>query len=372
MAVLTKFALFLLASFAVAGQAQAEPEYGGCLASIEQPLTVAQLQPCAAMAADAKTPDDVRAEIYFQLAVAANMRGIQTGESPEQILADTLDNADKSIALNPKNVEVYLFVLRLFPLQAIPDEIEKKYLHRGLVENPHSMRMLAAQGRYSQDEATRFAACNEAVEKGTDDFYVQMTCGHSFLVLGSYDKAISAFEKGTIKFQFAQRMVYGMMQLENPWIRIAEVYHETKRPEKAAETIKRYWNTIPPNAIGALDHFQQAEFLFDAGAFGEAAVEYRKAARPDSPFPQLQVKMKEAMALARAGDEAGAENLAEEILSQADLKTILQIQVAMKNSGRSEVMITGKSDKVTLDAMKHCLTTSSCKFSFGMENHMIP
>jgi tetratricopeptide (TPR) repeat protein len=156
-----------------------------------------------------------------------------------------------------------------------------------------------------------------------------------------------------------------MMREESAWISLAGVYAELQKPAMAAAAITKYMESN-----GAISkHFSmydlRAGYFEKAGMYNEAAEDLKLAAASAPPPFAEALNDRRVFALAKAGKKENASDDLRYTIEHGSLQSRLKLQVFLKNQGYSRVIINGRYDDATKDALDACLQDEACAPGVG-------
>jgi len=338
-----------------------------CLGDLQSWLPPESIQPCLDVAKSDETKNETKSRIYLQLAVAQNFAGVMQGLTVEDARAKTFSFVYAAIAADPSYEDSYFFAARNYADLENVHSIARKYLDDGLSANPHSALLGAANAYYAvpdgEQARERVAQCDGAIAHAPHDKTVQTLCGKVYFVNGETRKALRAFRVATVGYRLDQRRIYGVMQYPNPWFSLAETYSRLGQSRMAVASLNQYWKSVPPNMHTADEYLILGDYLAEAGKFKQAADQYESAIKLGPMLPVSELKLRQLFYLSRSGDKNLAHQAADKMFANADKKTVLQLQVALKNATGSNDPVTGVFDENTKALLVSCLGSKKCQFS---------
>jgi hypothetical protein len=107
-------------------------------------------------------------------------------------------------------------------------------------------------------------------------------------------------------------------------------------------------------------HADRARYYEQLGKYAEAAADLNAYATGDDPRAVMDFRVQQMIDLARGGKAMEARNVAEMIYGNAPLRTVLKLQVKLRNAHFSEQKFTGKFDEETKKTLEFCLSEPTC------------
>ena len=139
-----------------------------------------------------------------------------------------------------------------------------------------------------------------------------------------------------------------LMGYGDPVIHLARALARAERPSMVAEALAGVEMRRLPDFVKSQLFAQRAEAEDKIGKFADAAKDIAAAVKFASPDKRAALYIRQSEMLQHAGQTNDATRKMAEVLDGADLKTVLRVQVFLRNHGYVDVEITGKMDPCVL------------------------
>ena len=151
-----------------------------------------------------------------------------------------------------------------------------------------------------------------------------------------------------------------LISFGDPLQRLAFVLARADRPAPIIKILAGVEKRRLPNFQKSDLLAQRAEANEKIGRFADAAKDMAAAARLAAPEKRAALYVRQSVMLQRAGRNDEATKKMTEALDGADLRTVLRVQVFLRDHGYVDVEITGKMDPVTHKAAVSCFAKPEC------------
>ena len=211
------------------------------------------------------------------------------------------------------------------------------------------------------------ALARKAVVAASAVSIVHQLHGEILLDAGMLELALSEFQIAADLDKGELRRLPGLIQEASPWSRIAHVAMRLGQVDRAITAVSREIDGKRVQNVDPSLFLQRAEYLEAAGRLGAAADDYEKAMIGFGPGFDGAEKYRARIAMLRAstGRSAAAGETFRDLLRKGNLKSILRIQVFLKNQGFDAIEIDGKRSATLEKALDRCLSDPDCSLSMG-------
>jgi tetratricopeptide (TPR) repeat protein len=180
---------------------------------------------------------------------------------------------------------------------------------------------------------------------------------------GRIDEAVAAYEIAGRDFDVETPMQIGLMQPMNPWAKIAFLRARNLQYAEALDACNKAVDGVNGHRGTIWQKHLRAEIFESLGRYKEAAADYDALA--EMYGRQLQDQNEELQLLAavmkvKAGEQATARSQFQNLLQQSTKRTVLKIQVFLRNNGFSNVKINGQVDDELAAAIDKCTMSPKC------------
>lgn len=316
------------------------------------------LEACKTLADNPKLSTYESAKLLYRVGTALPFASDLPYEERDSLAVEYLV---KSLTIDPTFRDSY-FALTLYAPDVDRVRVLKMF-DDGLKALPNDPELLAQKAAYgagltnSDDVETD---CDRAFNAAPEDVIVGFLCGDAYRAIDKKEKALVAYKHATKNYPSVNGEFYKQMQLSDPFLKAAELESEFGRYAEAADTISGYL-ALQQGALAEMLYQKRAGYLEAAGRYREAAEDYERASQSQIPnFPVQQMRMKQMLNLARAGEYGKAKAMMDAYSRPGKLKEILQLQVKLKNTSVPDLIITGKFDEPTQSALDRCLRDLTC------------
>jgi tetratricopeptide (TPR) repeat protein len=233
--------------------------------------------------------------------------------------------------------------------------------------NPMDWRIYTGRAN-AYFNARKFSEALAAAEKSfalaPEQPTVRLVLGRMFASNKRYEEAAKQFEVASINYVEHHDPLILFIE-PHPLQSLADVYHKMGKPALAAETISKYIEKLEPMAQYYMYYQIRAGYYESAEMYERAADDLKEAAKRAPTEFSADLIARHAMMLARSGSKIEAGSELRNILARGNLKSILKVQVFLRNQGYDDVAINGKYDELTSRALDACLLDDKCAPGVG-------
>lgn len=176
--------------------------------------------------------------------------------------------------------------------------------------------------------------------------------GHFHLAALDYSRALAR--------QGRDRKSPDVFQTGDPAIHLVRVLMRGGQPRLAVDMITDILKELQDSEERSLLLVQRADANEQLGDLHAAAEDIAAAARSVAPDKRAGLYLRRSVLLQRSGRVDSARQEIQRALEIADLRTVLRVQVFLRNQGMLDVEITGEFDKPTREAVQSCFATVDC------------
>jgi tetratricopeptide (TPR) repeat protein len=237
-----------------------------------------------------------------------------------------------------------------------------------LAGNPRDIELLVMTGRaYAKIKLFNQALGSfaEALKIDPDHVNSLFEAGLVYEISGDIGRAAASFERAGAKYDPLAVSESGH-GIGHPYFRAAEAYDRLGRTAKALSlmtiVIDQAEGRRPP-PLGAFE--RRAAYREALGLNSEAVDDLTSALRFAMPHEHANLLLKRAILNQKTGKRAEAEADFDKAMRNGDLRTVLRLQVYLRNQGYEEVEINGVAGPDLLKSIAACLTAEPCKAGFG-------
>lgn len=224
---------------------------------------------------------------------------------------------------------------------------------------------LQAQDR-NWDEAIRLAAA--AVRLAPGHGVAHQIYAGILEDAGRIEDARREYNKATIDYDPGVfHRLPGVMQETPPWKALAAFEVRQNRPQQAIDAISKLIGDGPESEFDGYEIYSFRAKQYEAlGDIDKAVADYEHAARLLTGTEDAEsFRARAAMLRATLGNTAEAGDTFREIIHTGKLRSILRIQVFLRNQGFDEVAIDGKPGPALERALERCLSDKTCSVALG-------
>jgi tetratricopeptide (TPR) repeat protein len=209
-----------------------------------------------------------------------------------------------------------------------------------------AMRYIKKTMRLSNDQPAAYYAAASTLEKA-----------------GQTEEAVAAYEIAGKDFDEENPMQVGLWQPMNPWAKIAFLRAGNAQYTEALDACNKAVDGVSGHRGSIWQKKIRAEILQALGRYKEAAADYDALA--DAYGLQLKDQNEELQFLAaimkvKSGEPGAARSQFQNLLQQSTKRTVLKIQVFLRNNGFSNVKINGEVNDELVTAIDKCTMSQKC------------
>ncbi len=274
---------------------------------------------------------------------------------------------DRAIAIDPDFAEPYIQKAAV-QADAQPTDEALAFLDKAAALDPGNWRvargkakLLMALKRYPEAVKAARQAVALAPENGAAHQVLAVALEHDNATMAALDE----YERAGQGFDEATHQVPGMMQERAPMLDAARLHLRFGHPGAAVKAISRMIDGRPEQMVDPFNLKFRSEAYEVMGRYGDAAADLDRAAVMLSTELAAEFRTKAAVLKVKAGNTETAKTDFHDLLRSGSLKTVLRIQVFLRNNGFEDVEIDGKVSGATEQALEHCLADSQCAAGVG-------
>lgn len=242
-----------------------------------------------------------------------------------------------------------------------------KLLQPALAVNPRNTDLLVMIGRaygnvFLFDQA--FHSFNEALKLDPHHVHALFESGKIYEMSGDFAKAAEAYKKAGETYDPVVVPESGH-RIEHPYIVAARNYDRLGQADKALALITSVIDRSPSNPIEPYVFEQRASYYETLGLDSEAVSDLTSALRYTSPHEHMPLLLKRAILYQKTGKRREAEEDFSRALRNGDRRTILRMQVHLRNHGYTEVEINGVAGPDLIKSISACLAAAKCGVGLG-------
>lgn len=363
LALMAVLPVLMFATIGTDWAAMAEERSSICYANIMGDLDRPTVATCEAFVmGDAGMPRE-RAMAYVNLGHAYRTR---PGQFRNPVLS--LEAWDKAIAEDQGYAEPHVLKGEVAARSQNLEEALKHY-DAALALEPDHWRALMGKARVfmqrgQSDEA--LALGKAAMDSASSVGVAHQIYGSLLEAAGRVDDALDHYRIATVGFDRNTRRLPGIMQEAPPWNAIADAELRLGNTTFAIEAISHMIDGLDDGEISPPSLIFRAQLYEAAGRAGDAAKDYERAVNLYGPgfVGADEYRAKAAMLRASAGDATAARDTFRDLIRSGKLKSILRIQVFLKNNGY-DIDIDGTVSPSLERALEQCLSDSDCSATMG-------
>lgn len=273
----------------------------------------------------------------------------------------------EAIATDPSFLDPYLAAARETTGRGyFPEALE--FLDKAEVNHPSAWQIVMLRSQIQHGKGEQHDTLRQAIKAyriAPSEPEVIYTLGRALFMNGKYQEAIDQLLRVTETFDANSKARHYVVNPNQPWNVVAQIYRNMGKPDKSAEAIteqiKKSENEFARGGLLAMraDYYEMADQNEKALGDIEAAMTILPA-----DVQQGFADRRTALLLKTSARADHATEL-KSLLARGELKAILNVQVFLRNQGFYTVTINGKYDDATKMALDACLSKSTCKEIIG-------
>ena len=213
---------------------------------------------------------------------------------------------------------------------------------------------LALYGDAEVTEAKKLGLCLKAVERKPDQYRVLSWCAQTYMFQNQFDEAKRLFTKMIKYYRPTRRFRFGPMQDSSPLLELATIEEKQGHFDKAVRYIQHNELLDLNIPLSSALQTRLADDMFASGRFRAASDEYQIVMlKGDSLDPDV-LRAKLVASLLFAGEKKRTLQLLAPLLSHASTKTVIRLQLALKERVAPHLELTGILDPPTLEILTNC------------------
>ncbi len=322
-----------------------------CLGSYQTRVQADDLAKCEKIAQSSSLTKRQKAQIFLQLAITVNFSW--PGDKDVERLLEASAAADEMFG------DTFLVMADIHRFSGKFDNIVPS-LNRGLKGSPDDMRLAAKRAEYiaSPDIARDIKKiCAKATASPQADKSLYFSCGRAAQKANLLDIAEIYLYKAATEFETVDSKRFMDISIGAPSKDYADLLLATGREKDAA---KFYQDIAAKQPTHPMAMRNLAEIQEKAGDLAGAAQSEGNIASSVQANYRFRFQLHQLILLARAGKPAESTRLAKNLFNGATQNQILRLQVKLKNGSQKKVVITGKFDDQTKEALAICINDRGC------------
>jgi tetratricopeptide (TPR) repeat protein len=184
--------------------------------------------------------------------------------------------------------------------------------------------------------------------------------GQVYDLAGDFANAATAYEKAGENFKSTQRGIV----IEHPYIAAARDFDRIGEVDKALALITSVIELYPEGRISIV-YEARASYYQALGRDEEAISDLTAALRQGLPGELIPLLFKRAILYQRTGKGPQAEEDLRRAMNGGDRRTVLRMQVYLRNQGYEEIKIDGVLDTSLMKVISACLAAAQCGEGLG-------
>jgi tetratricopeptide (TPR) repeat protein len=336
-----------------------------CLGENKEPFLAALKVTCTEVARSKDTPLADRSIIYLHLGDLQTTEDMRLNPSNAKFMSGALNWWREGLKADPANTELHL--AEAFGIGENDGEPAKVEYLRPLVERyPQNARYKAKLAdALSKDVKGEIvlALCEDAAQLAPDNYQVLMDCAGVAANNQAKEQALEYASQAKAMYVPFQRMVYGMMQPQDPYSFIVYTYKTDGNFQRAFEVLTEL-KERSGNRLISLNALIRGQMALKIGNLEVAAQDYLDAGMTLPEPNRSQTLARAVFLLNKVGRIAEAKENLEKLIAGNHMKVILVLQVKLRNGQFKNLEITGKYDEATQDAIRACLSSKECSDDF--------
>jgi tetratricopeptide (TPR) repeat protein len=242
-----------------------------------------------------------------------------------------------------------------------------KLLQPALAANPGDTELLVTMGRAYASVGLPERALDsfkEALKVDPNHVRALFESGQVFEMAGNFPKAAEAYRRAGENYN-PSFVSEGGIGIEHPYLAAARSYDHLGETGKALALITHVIDHSPSRSAPPYVFEQRAFYNETLGLIDEAIADLRSALRYALPELRMPLLFKRALLYQKGGKRQEAEKDFSSALGNGDRRTILRMQVYLRNHGYNEVKINGLVDPDLTKLISVCLASTECGAGLG-------
>lgn len=268
---------------------------------------------------------------------------------------------DAAVAADPTYVTAILNRAEWFILETKGHDAVK-LLEPALAGNPRDIELLVMLGRANAalqlpEHALQFF--NDALEMDPRHMRANYESGQVYEMANDYMNAAESYRKAGENYD-PSYVSQGWLGIEDPNIPAARNYARLGDVDKAAALLTTAIDRSRGGLVQAPVFEARASYYQALGRDEEAIADLTSALRKANPDEHMPLLFKRSILYQRTGKSREAEEDLGRALRSGDRRTVLRMQVYLRNQGYNEVTINGVADPDLMKLISACLATPKC------------
>lgn len=268
--------------------------------------------------------------------------------------------------LDPTFIEPYIAIGNMLGYSGLGEQAQMAFDRAGKID-PLDWRIYTGRANafyHSQKLPEALKAAEKAFDIAPEEPTVRLVLGRMLTSNMKFEEAAKQFELAAINY-VEHHDPMELVGEPHPLESLADAQNRMGRPALAAETISKYIETLEPMAQFFMLYQTRAEYYESAEMFEKSAADLKEAAKRAPPGYSEELMARHAIMLARTGSKNRAGEELRNVLTRGNLKSILKVQVFLRNQGYDEVVINGSYDDATSNALDSCMQDDQCAPGVG-------
>ena len=313
---------------------------------------------CERIQRDSTSSPRARSRALFQLGLLEQMK-------PDGFY-QALGMLDAAVAADPTYVPAILARAEWFVLDNKGYDAVK-LLEPARAANPHDVDLLVMTGRANAalklpERALQFFS--DALKVDPDHMRAYYESGRVYEMANDFANAAEAYRKAGERYD-PSYVSQGWVGIEHPYLAAARSYNRLGETDKALALLTNVIDHSPPGSVLPYIFEQRASEYEMLGFNNEAIADLTSALRFAPPNEHTPLLFKRALLYKKVGKRQEAEEDFGRAIRNSDRRSILRMQVYLRNHGYTEVVINGVADPGLLKLISACLAVAKCGDGLG-------